>query len=90
MQDIFLLVPILLAGAPPTHAAPPAPDPRFVAVEAHMLSDAAATLHTGCNRLPFDWGAHQRVSGSDCGIGTVVAHECVALISLESPAKSVL
>ena len=41
----------IFAGAPPAHAAPPAPDPRFGAVEAHMLPDAAASLRpgwTGC------------------------------------------
>ena len=45
------------SGAPPTHAAPPAPAPWFVAVEAHMLPDAAASLYTGRDRLRFDWGA---------------------------------
>ena len=55
-----------------------------------MLPDAAASLYTGRDRLRFDWGARQRFTGSDFGIGTAVAHECVALISLESPAKSVL
>ena len=49
------------------HDAPPAPDPRVVAVEAHMLMDTAASLHTGCDRLCFDWGARQRVSGLDSG-----------------------
>ena len=60
-------------GAPPTRAAPPAPDPRFVAVEAHMLMDTAASLHTGCDRLCFDWGARQRFSALDCGIDVAVA-----------------
>lgn len=78
------------SGAPPTHAAAPAPGPRFWAVEAHILPDAAASLHTFRDRLRFDWGACQRFSGLDCGIGTAVAHECVAPISLESPATSVL
>ena len=55
-----------------------------------MLPDAAASLYTGRDRLRFDWGARQRFTGSDCGIGTAVAHECVALISLESPANTVL
>ena len=80
----------VFSGAPLTHAAPPAPDPRVVAIEAHMLPDAAATLHTGCDRLCFDWGARQRFTRSGCGIDTVVAHECVAPISLESPATSAL
>ena len=44
-------------GAPPTHAAAPAPGPRFWAVEAQMLMEAAARLCTGCDRLRFDWGA---------------------------------
>ena len=80
----------MFSGAPPRHDAPPAPDPCLVAVGAHMLPDAAASLYTGRDRLRFDWGARQRFTGSDFGIGTAVAHECVALISLESPAKSVL
>ena len=80
----------VFSGAPPRHDAPPAPDPCLVAVEAHMLPDAAASLYTGRDRLRFDWGARQRFTGSDCGIGTAVAHECVALISLESPANTVL
>ena len=80
----------IFSGPPPAHAAPPAPDPRFGAVEAHMLPDAAASLYTGRDRLRSYWGACQRFSGSDCGIDTVVAHECVAPISLESPATSAL
>ena len=80
----------MFSGAPPRHDAPPAPDPRVVAVEAHMLPDAAASLYTGRDRLRSYWGACQRFSGSDCGIDTVVAHECVAPISLESTAKSAL
>jgi len=49
----------IFAGAHPLHAAPPAPDPRFGAVEAHMLPDAAASLRPGWDRLRFDWGALQ-------------------------------
>ena len=79
----------MLAGAPPMHDAPPAPDPRVVAVEGHMLPDADASLYTGRDRLRFYWGACQRLFGLDCGIDTAVAHECVAPISLESPTKSV-
>ena len=63
----------VVSGAPPMHDAPPAPDPRVVAVEAHMLMDTAASLHTGCDRLCFDWGARQRFSGLDCGIDVAVA-----------------
>ncbi len=54
-----------LSGAPPAHAAPPAPDPRFGAVEAHMLPDAAASLRPGWDRLRFDWGARQPASAAD-------------------------
>ena len=63
----------VFSGAPPTHAAAPAPDPRVVAVEAQMLMEAAARLCTGCDRLRFDWGACQRFSGSDCGADNAVA-----------------
>ena len=55
----------IFAGAPPAHAAPPAPDPRFGAVEAHMLPDAAASLRPGWDRFRFDWGARQPASAVD-------------------------
>lgn len=55
----------IFSGAHPAHAAPPAPDPRFGAVEAHMLPDAAASLRPGWDRLRFDWGARQPASASD-------------------------
>ena len=63
----------VFSGVPPMHDAPPAPYPRVVAVEANMLMDAAASLHTGCDRLCFDLGALQRVSGFYCGVDNAVA-----------------
>ena len=53
-------VPGIFSGPPLAHAAPPVPDPRFGAVEAHMLPDAAASLRPGWDRLRFDWGARQQ------------------------------
>ena len=75
MEGLLLgeLLMCVFSGVPPTHAAPPAPDPRFVAGEAHMLPDAAASVYTGRDRLRFYWGACQRFSGSDCGIDNAVA-----------------